>query len=911
MAGIQVPYWVNNQTRLNATNMNSMSNAINKIVTQLYGETDDGGLVRTVDTHNMYFVGEANVPNSGVFKQIGQLGKALLTPTFCDGNDNVQAYSYDDIRNYEVTLPNVSRYNWWNVGPNNEVESTNPTFKLSLGVSGNDTTPRSLVGNSDSFTQKFADNAVDVFNRIESMGATYRPKGIFFNPTYNSYNPGGSIKTQVIEAEDTDTLKVTTGIFAVGNGNTAALQLGRSSSEDSWIGYAKDVRINNGVVYIGSDGDNSVATITPANGIALRGQLSLTGAASLQSTLQVTGKTELGNELSVANNTNLGAELSVTGKTTLENTLSVANDATFSKNASVTENLTVSGQLQANSDTQLNGPVSIANTLFVDKSVTFNSGATITGDSTFNDNLDVLGTLEVTKTSTLGDRVTISKNGLAVTGDSSFANNLSITGALTVNSGATITGNSTFNNNIAVKGASTFNDKVTITANGLDATGDSIFNNKLTVKEATVLDSTLAVSSTSTFGDKVTVSKGGIEVSGPTVLKNSLTVTNGATLNSTLQVKGNTTLQAALGVTGAITANDNLSVAKEASIKTLVANTADVKDASGNYVQGTNTSSVVVVGTDDDTNTFKGEVKARTEADAQITKDYKAADETLQKTIVGNDTDTIEDNTLRGVINYANAEIESIRDLLNALEDTDVITAQPSVTLSTKNGTVDTVKAWEVGTDVTPKYSITFNAGTYQYGPSPTGCTAQTWYAKFGEVEKTTKTGTFDAVHVVDSTSIQLEVSCTYSDGGVPLSDLGREIPNSRIKAGTTEKKTATLTGFRQAFAGGMTSKTTVLDSKNIRLLPAKGGNKKTFDVAITGDAVRVVVAFPDSWGSLTKALDVNDSSKNIVTSFQAFDTVDVSGATAGLDEIPYKLYVMDFASAYGGSGNTYTITIS
>lgn len=457
---------------------------------------------------------------------------------------------------------------------------------------------------------------------------------------------------------------------------------------------------------------------------------------------------------------------------------------------------------------------------------------------------------------------------------------------------------------LEVTGTASFKDKVTIENNGLSVTGDTDVTGALETTGA------LTVGGITTLKDKVKIDKGGIEVHGATQLKNSLEVTNGATLNSTLRVKGTSTLEDILTVSGAITANDNLSVAKEASIKTLVANTADVKDSSGNYVQGTNPSSVVVIGTDADSNTFKGEIKARKAADEQLAKDYAAADETLQKTIVGNDTDTIEDNTLRGVINYANSEIASIRDLLDALEDTDVITAQPSVTLSTKNGTVDTVKAWEVGSDVTPKYSITFNAGTYQYGPSPTGCTAQTWYAKFGSVEKNTKTGTFDSVHVLDDTSIQLEVNCTYSDGGVPLSDLGREIPNSRIKAGTTAKKTATLTGFRQAFAGGMTSKTTELNSANIRLLSAKGSNTKSFDVSITKDAIRVVVAFPASWGALTKALDVNDSSKNIVTSFGTAQTEKVSGATAGQDEIDYKVYIMDFASAYGGSGNTYKITI-
>ena len=70
------------------------------------------------------------------------------------------------------------------------------------------------------------------------------------------------------------------------------------------------------------------------------------------------------------------------------------------------------------------------------------------------------------------------------------------------------------------------------------------------------------------------------------------------------------------------------------------------------------------------------------------------------------------------------------------------------------------------------------------------------------------------------------------------------------------------------------------------------------------------LIAFPDSWGTLKSVLDVNDSSKNIVTSFGTPEVVSVSGVTAGEDLMDYKVYVMDFASAYGGSGNTYKITI-
>lgn len=674
MAEIQVPYWVNNQTRLNATNMNSMSDAINAIVEQLYGADGDSGLVRTVDTHRMYFEGEANVANSGVFKQIGQLGKVVLTPIFCDGNDKVQAYNYDAIRNYEITLPNVSRYNWWNVGPDNAVESTNPTVKLSLGVSGNDSTPRSLVGNDDSFIKKLADNSVDIFNRVELMGKTYRPKGIFFNPSYNSFNPGGAVKTQVIEAEGNDTLRVTTGIFSVGNGSTA-LQIAQNEKSDSWLGYGKDIRINNGLVYIGTEDVNSTVTITPNSGTALRGSLSVTGATTLSSTLSVTG---------------------------------------------------------------------------------------------------------------------------------------------------------------------------------------------------------------------------------------------------------------------AITTNDNLEVAKQASIQTLVTNTADIKDAKGNYIQGTNLSSVVVYKTlkDEETRALAAELKLtndlasetanRVEADNQITAAYKQADSDLETKIIGNADDTVEDNTLNGVINYAVAEdekitaaytakdselqdkIDAINTALSYLADKDVIVSNPDFqyTSSTNIGTV------EVGTELTPKYQLQFTAGQYEYGPNPTGVTATSYKVTFNNETLETASGTFSTtVHVTDDMSLTLSAVCKYSDGAVPKNNLGLDYADGKIVSKTVTRQ-RTLKGYRQAFAGGLSSKDTAIAELDIRGLSGKGATTKVFDVKIDKNATRVVVAFPNSWGTLKSALDVNDSSKNIVTSFGTPEVVSVSGVTAGEDLMDYKVYVMDFASAYGGSGNTYKITI-
>lgn len=338
------------------------------------------------------------------------------------------------------------------------------------------------------------------------------------------------------------------------------------------------------------------------------------------------------------------------------------------------------------------------------------------------------------------------------------------------------------------------------------------------------------------------------------------------------------------------------------------------------------------------------EETSRIQADEQITGAYQKADTDLKTEIIGNDDDTVEKNTLKGVINYAIAadeelntkiinevlgdkddtisdntlngvinEVNDINSLLNALEDTDVISAYPSISLETN------IKSYEVGTTIIPNYKLTFVDGKYEYGTESetesAGCSPETWYAEFGiEPSKSEPEGEFESVHISDSTSILFFANCNYSAGDIPNSDLGRPIEKSRIPAGKTDPKRATLSGYRQAFAGGMNSKLSeieLLTSTSIRDLSGKGGNTKSFNIKINADCLRVVIAFPSTWGALTSVLDSNDSNKNICTSFGEAKTASVFGATKNEDAMDYKVYYMDFANAYGGNGNTYKVTIS
>ena len=149
-------------------------------------------------------------------------------------------------------------------------------------------------------------------------------------------------------------------------------------------------------------------------------------------------------------------------------------------------------------------------------------------------------------------------------------------------------------------------------------------------------------------------------------------------------------------------------------------------------------------------------------------------------------------------------------------EDKNPTVTQPSMTISSS-----TAKAYEVGTNVTPSYSSTFNAGNYEYGPTPTGVTATTYAASNNKTEETanTATGTFAEYQVVDGSNYNITLSITYSDGAVPKTALGADYASGKIVGKTISKTSGNISGYRNSFYGTTTDKTAETTSDVIRAL--------------------------------------------------------------------------------------------
>ena len=249
--------------------------------------------------------------------------------------------------------------------------------------------------------------------------------------------------------------------------------------------------------------------------------------------------------------------------------------------------------------------------------------------------------------------------------------------------------------------------------------------------------------------------------------------------------------------------------------------------------------------------------------------------------------------------------VKQVLDMIMAEEKNPTIT-QPSVSVACSQ-----MKGYEVGTSVTPQYTVTLNPGSYQYGPA-TGVTAQTFtVTDTKDNELSTASGSFPAFVVADGENYSISASVTHTGGAVPKTNLGNDYAAGQIVSGTKTGSKGTITGYRNSFYGTTTDKSTETTSDIIRGLSGKSNkalaNGNTFNISIPVGALRVIFAYPAILRDVTSVLDVNGMNAEIKTGFTK-STVSVEGANSHT-AIAYKVYTMDYANA-NDTANTYKVTI-
>lgn len=238
---------------------------------------------------------------------------------------------------------------------------------------------------------------------------------------------------------------------------------------------------------------------------------------------------------------------------------------------------------------------------------------------------------------------------------------------------------------------------------------------------------------------------------------------------------------------------------------------------------------------------------------------------------------------------------------------------KPTITQPSAGISSSTAKAYEVGTVVTPVYSGTFNAGKYEYGPTPTGVAVTEWQAANNTTTETkaTQTGTFATYTVPDGANYRITIKATYSDGAIPVTALGAQYEAGKIVASSKTAQSGAITGYRNSFYGTLADKSTAITNVVIRALQQKSGkalaNGNTFTVNIPVGAESVLIAYPAILRDVTSIKDVNGLNADITSAFTS-STMDVTGAN-DYTAISYKLYRLDYAKP-NDAANKYTVTI-
>lgn len=234
----------------------------------------------------------------------------------------------------------------------------------------------------------------------------------------------------------------------------------------------------------------------------------------------------------------------------------------------------------------------------------------------------------------------------------------------------------------------------------------------------------------------------------------------------------------------------------------------------------------------------------------------------------------------------------------------------PSVTQPSVGVTLGNAGAKEVGTKVTPSYTTSFNGGKYEFGPA-TGCNPTSWSVtdSDGSAPLTTATGKFAEITVADDTNYKVNATVNYSEGAIPVTNVGNGYAAGKIVAGSKSATSSAITGYRNSFYGTLTEKGE-LTSDIIRSLGKSNKaltNGSAFDITIPVGAKRVVFAYPATLRDVTSVKDVNGLNAEISGAFTK-STLSVEGLN-NFQGIDYKVYVTDFAEAVA-TANTYKVTI-
>lgn len=227
---------------------------------------------------------------------------------------------------------------------------------------------------------------------------------------------------------------------------------------------------------------------------------------------------------------------------------------------------------------------------------------------------------------------------------------------------------------------------------------------------------------------------------------------------------------------------------------------------------------------------------------------------------------------------------------------------QPSVSISTA------AQSKEIGTTVSPSWTATLNAGSYQYGPA-TGVTATAWSISNNKTSETatTATGSFNDFVITEGNCYSITATATHTKGANPKSNLGNEVASLAIASGTKTVTKNLFTGYKPNFYGYKTSANVIADFSTIdsAVVRALGTNQEATIAPVT--SVNIPVAWRQFFYAIPKgrksALAVKDSNSLPLTVTSREVTVNHVGGVSST----YTVFCINNAADYGATKLTLT----
>lgn len=256
---------------------------------------------------------------------------------------------------------------------------------------------------------------------------------------------------------------------------------------------------------------------------------------------------------------------------------------------------------------------------------------------------------------------------------------------------------------------------------------------------------------------------------------------------------------------------------------------------------------------------------------------------------------------------------KNLKEVLNTIliKEKNPIIVEPTVTTDFNIG----VK-YEVGTKIIPSLTYDFSAGSYEFGPTPTGVVATKIAATDSlnnSVTSNTSVITLPELSIAEDTEYTANIIVTYSAGSIPVTNLGKTYSAGQIKSGEASAMSQSkIVGYRAFFYGAVDWNSDTPTSDQIRELTNGGEYISNKSINIKGDsaAKAFIVALPneENYGlssvSLTTTMNLD-----ILSEYELLAaTCEVKGAN-GYAATTYKIY--RYMPAMIDSNENHVITLA